>query len=63
MQDNDHFENDSFSSLLLFCIGVRVLGKCQSSITRFYKKLGSGHSSKGFLISNEILTILVLKVS
>ena len=33
-------------------------------ITRFfYKKLGSGHSTKSFLISHEILSILVLKVS
>ena len=29
----------------------------------FYKKLGSGHSTKSFLISHEILSILVLKVS
>ena len=29
----------------------------------FYKKLGSGHSTKSFLISHEILFILVLKVS
>ena len=31
--------------------------------TFFYKKLGSGHSTKSFLISHEILSILVLKVS
>ena len=32
--------------------------------TRFlYKKLVSGHSTKSFLISHEILSILVLKVS
>ena len=32
--------------------------------TRFflYKKLGSGHSTKSFLISHEISSILVLKV-
>ena len=29
----------------------------------FYKKLGSGHSTKSFLSSHEILSILVLKVS
>ena len=29
----------------------------------FYKKLGSGHSTKIFLISHEILSILVPKVS
>ena len=29
----------------------------------FYKKLGSGHSTISFLISHEILSILVLKVS
>ena len=29
----------------------------------FYKKLGSGHSTESFLISHEILSILVLKVS
>ena len=29
----------------------------------FYKKLGSGHSTKSFLISHEILSTLVLKVS
>ena len=29
----------------------------------FYKKLESGHSTKSFLISYEILSILVLKVS
>ena len=28
-----------------------------------YKKLGSGHSTKSFLISHEILSILVLKVA
>ena len=31
--------------------------------TFFYKKLGSGHRTKSFLISHEILSILVLKVS
>ena len=31
--------------------------------TFFYKKLGSGHSTKSFLIQQEILSILVLKVS
>ena len=29
----------------------------------FYKKLGSGHSTKSFFIQFEILSILVLKVS
>ena len=29
----------------------------------FYKKLGSGHSTKSFLNSHEILSILVLKFS
>ena len=29
----------------------------------FYKKLGSGHSTKSFLILNEMLSIIVLKVS
>ena len=29
----------------------------------FYKKLGSGHRTKSFLISHEILSILVLTVS
>ena len=29
----------------------------------FYKKLGSGHSTKSFSISHEILAILVLEVS
>ena len=34
------------------------------SCTRFfYKKLGSGHSPKSFLIQQGILSILVLKVS
>ena len=28
-----------------------------------YKKLGSGHSTKSFLIQHEILSIIVLKVS
>ena len=27
----------------------------------FYKKLGSGHSTKSFLINHDILSILVLK--
>ena len=31
------------------------------SVHIFYKKLGSGHSIKSFLISHEILSILVLK--
>ena len=31
--------------------------------TFFYKKLGSGHSTKSFLISHEILSILVQNVS
>ena len=38
----------------------------QERSTRFffiYKKLGSGHSTKSFLISHEILSILVLQVS
>ena len=29
----------------------------------FYKKLGSGHRTRSFLTSHEILSILVLKVS
>ena len=29
----------------------------------FHKKLGSGHSTKSFLIQHEILSIVVLKVS
>ena len=29
----------------------------------FYKKLGCGHGTKSFLISHDILSILVLKVS
>ena len=33
-----------------------------ASINFFYKKLGSGHSTKSFVISHEILSILVLKV-
>ena len=33
------------------------------SLHVFYKKLGSGHSTKSFFISHEILSILVLKVS
>ena len=38
---------------------------CPLECTRFfyYKKLGSGHRTKSFLISHEILSILVLKVS
>ena len=40
------------------------LFKMYLHVTRFfYKKLGSGHSSKSFLISYEIFSILVLKVS
>ena len=34
----------------------------QDKYTVFYKKLGSGHSTKSFLILHEILSILVLKV-
>ena len=31
--------------------------------THFHKKLGSGHSTKSFLIQHEILSMLVLKLS
>ena len=34
-----------------------------NGVQAFYKKLGSGHSTRSFLISHEILSILVLKVS
>ena len=33
------------------------------AILGFYKKLGSSHSTISFLISHEMLSILVLKVS
>ena len=43
---------------------LRIISRIDLSSTRFfYKKLGSGHSTKSFLISYEILSILVLKVS
>ena len=58
------------------CFQLRCDGRCESksadgicknicpcNCTRFYKKLGSGHSTKIFLIEHEILSILVLKVS
>ena len=44
----------------------RAVGQSSCAVTTtrfFYKKLGSGHSTKSFLISHEILSILVLKVS
>ena len=38
-----------------------VVANAYFEYTFFYKKLGSGHSTKSFLISHEILSILVLK--
>ena len=39
------------------------LFETEKAYTLFYEKLGSGHSTKSSLISYEILSILVLKVS
>ena len=41
---------------------MNVQEKGREVYTFFYKKLGSGHSTKSFLIPQEILSILVLKV-
>ena len=46
---------------LTICTAFQQYFQCL--ITRFYRKLGSGHSTNSFLISKEILSIVVLKVS
>ena len=59
LNKNDTLVIGAFGSVML-----ATLQQDPDSDTRFfYKKLGSGHRTKSFLISHEILSILVLKVS
>ena len=55
-------ENFRFAKSLIFQEKIRKMPS-ERLYTFFYKKLGSGHRTKSFLISHEILSILVLKVS
>ena len=55
-------DGDVRQFLVVFGLNIRIYPGIRI-YTFFYKKLGSGHSTKSFLISHEILFILVLKVS
>ena len=56
--------NPPSTAVSIFCVFFD-LWSCRSVTTHFslYKKLGSGHGTKIFLASHEILSILVLQVS
>ena len=53
---------DASTEIEDLCLYIALFGVTLLKYT-FYKKLGSGHGTKSFLISHEILSILVLKVS